>query len=284
MALSAPTDDEPDHLQELLRRGAERDRWLSLEAAQRAADETGFPFGEVELCALRMGLVPRRYERNLGTVRPEGQLRLAESRAAVVGLGGLGGHVAESLARLGVGHIIGVDPDRFAETNLNRQSLATVEGLGAEKTERAAHRLAQVNPAVEFTGHAVPVGELEEDALAGCVVAFDCLDCASVRRELARKCARAEVPLVHGAIAGWSGQVALFMPGADLLAKLYGTAEHGIERRLGNPAFTAAVAANLMVARAMPLLLGRQVEGAEEVLFFDLLDGEWEKVDLGRRG
>ena len=86
--------------------------------------------------------------------------------------------------------------------------------------------------------------------------------------------------LVHGAIAGWSGQVALCRPGAGLMEKLYGGQKRGLERRQGNLPFTAAVAANLMVARAVPVLLGEDLPDRDEVLFFDLRDNEWQTVEV----
>jgi molybdopterin/thiamine biosynthesis adenylyltransferase len=277
---SMPTRAQKDQLRAALRREAAGRGRLTLRQATKAAERTGLPLAAVERFALEEGLVPERYERNLGTVGAEGQLKLLDSSAAVVGLGGLGGCVLESIARLGVGHILGFDPDRFAESNLNRQVLSEVGNLGSPKTEAAAKRVASINPAVEFSGRAVPFEQLDDRALGNCSAVFDCLDSIAARRALAEKCARAGVPLVHGAIAGWSGQVAVCPPGSDVVEKLYGRAERGAEERLGTPPFTAAVAANLMVSLAVPLLLDWPEAAREKVRFFDLRHQEWQSVEL----
>jgi molybdopterin-synthase adenylyltransferase len=101
------------------------------------------------------------------------------------------------------------------------------------------------------------------------------------RLALARRCASAGVWIVHGAVAGWAGQVAPCRPGDDTLARIYAGPKRGLEQRLGNLPFTVAVTANLMASRAMPLLLGRPADAlASQVLFFDLLDHDWQTVDL----
>ena len=72
--------------------------------------------------------------------------RLRRARVLVAGLGGVGGHAAEALARAGLGTLIVVDADRFAPSNLNRQILATRANLGAFKAEAAAGRFAAIDP------------------------------------------------------------------------------------------------------------------------------------------
>ena len=248
--------------------------------AERIARRTRAALRKVEWFALGAGVVPQRYARNVGSLGLDGQRRCLAACAAVVGLGGLGGHVVESLARLGVGRIIGVDPDRFTEDNLNRQLLAARDTVGQPKAEAAAARVAAVNCAVEFTAHVASLADLDDAALRGCSVAFDCLDSIAARRLLAGRCAAAGVVLIHGAIAGWAGQVGTCPPAGDLFDKLYPGQKRGAERRLGNLPFTAAVAANLMVARAAALLLQPDAPPAQQVQVFDLLAGEWDTIDL----
>ena len=271
---------EKDLLRACFRERAAAQERCTLLQARRIAMETGLPLLTVECFALEQGLVPERYDRNVGTIGVEGQRKLLESCAGVVGLGGLGGHVLESLARLGVGRIVGIDGDRFEESNLNRQLLALVDNLGRAKAQEAGVRVAQINPAVQFTGHTAPFEQMGDEVLSGCSVVFDCLDSIAARRVLAEQCTSANVTLVHGAIAGWSGQVAVCWPGSELLDRLYPGDKRGIEHRLGNLPFTAAVAGHLMVARAVPILLGQAPPASDKVLLFDLLGEEWQTVEL----
>ena len=97
-----------------------------------------------------MGDAFSRTRRLLG---PEAMEKLARSRVAVFGLGGVGGHAAEALARSGVGALDLIDHDRISESNLNRQLLATTETLGRYKADAAAERIARINPACRVTVH-----------------------------------------------------------------------------------------------------------------------------------
>lgn len=76
----------------------------------------------------------------------EGMSRLAASRVAVFGVGGVGGYASEALARAGVGHIDLIDSDRVAISNINRQIIATHETVGMYKTEAMRDRIASINP------------------------------------------------------------------------------------------------------------------------------------------
>ena len=79
----------------------------------------------------------------------DGLRRLRESRVAVFGLGGVGGHAAEALARSGVGHLELVDRDTVSLSNINRQLFALHSTVGMLKTEAAAARIRDIDPEIE---------------------------------------------------------------------------------------------------------------------------------------
>ncbi len=85
----------------------------------------------------------------------EAMRRLARSRVAVFGLGGVGGYAVEALARSGVGALELVDSDRVSPSNLNRQIIATVDTIGRFKADAAAERVARINPECRVTAHRV---------------------------------------------------------------------------------------------------------------------------------
>lgn len=261
--------------------GSEGAKELTLRRAEAIAAETNVPLRAVEWAALDSGIIPLRYQRHMGCVSVAGQKKLLESTVTVIGLGGLGGHVVEQLARAGVGRIIGVDPDVFDETNLNRQLLSSPGNLGEKKTDQARERLESVNRAVEFTAHAVPLADLSADVFQQADLAVDCLDNIENRLALAEACSRAKIPLVHGAIAGWYGQVGVIWPGSGMLERvLHKRQGRGIEQGLGNPPFTAAVAASLMAAEVVKVLTRSDEPRRQALLFFDLLANEWQTLDL----
>ena len=268
-------EDSPARLfQDLLSASGE------IEAAVRLlATRTGFPKRRAEAVACSLGHVPLRYRYNEGTLGCGGQQRLLEATVMVVGLGGLGGYVLEQLARCGTGTIVAVDPDRFEATNLNRQLLADRTSIRLSKVEAARRRAAVVNDAVELLGHESPVENLPDAAYSGVELIFDCLDQVPSRLHLEAAGTRLNIPILHGAIGGWYGQVALVAPGSGLLAALYGTRETGIEKTLGNPPFTPALIASLMVSQGIKVLLGKM--GEERGIFFlDLLANTWEFARL----
>lgn len=76
----------------------------------------------------------------------EAMERIASSHIAVFGIGGVGGYVVEALARSGVGALDLIDSDKVAESNLNRQIIATRSTIGRFKVDVAAERIADINP------------------------------------------------------------------------------------------------------------------------------------------
>ncbi len=263
---------------------AAREGFVRAAELRRIAASAGIDPASAERAALEAGIVPERYRRNGATISIEQQLKLLDSTAAVIGCGGLGGYVVEELARLGVGRITAIDPDVFEEHNLNRQLFSDEPSLGRPKVESAAARIALVNPAVKI----VPLYERftadsAERQLSGSAVVVDALDSVPVRRELAAACTRLGIPLVHGSIAGWFGQVAVQYPGESTLEELYAgyKGERGIEERLGNPAFTPAVVASLETAEACKIILGIESDLRRRVLMIDLLAMSFETISLG---
>jgi molybdopterin-synthase adenylyltransferase len=246
--------------------------------AERIAAETHVLLHEVECFALDCGIVPLRYALNLGSFTRAGQKELLQSRVLVVGLGGLGGYVIEQLGRAGIGRIAAADPDVFEEQNLNRQILCTATGLGTKKVTAAAQRLRQVNPAVEFSGYALKFQQLDDEVFGGLNLVFDCLDGIADRLALEAKCESQNLVLIHAAIAGWFGQVAVVRPGTRLLRQVYGRQRHGVEESLGNPPFAPAVIGSLAVALGIKVLLHQSVPREESLRFIDLLDNESEEM------
>lgn len=79
--------------------------------------------------------------------------RLAASRVAVFGIGGVGGHAVEALARGGIGALDLIDNDKVSMTNLNRQIVATMDTMGRYKVEAMKERILSINPHAEVTVH-----------------------------------------------------------------------------------------------------------------------------------
>ena len=259
------------------------DGLLPLHSQQQAVERFGFSFPQVEEVVVELGLLPARYQRNRQTISIEGQRTLFRSRVAVVGCGGLGGYVIEQLARLGVGHIVAIDPDVFEEHNLNRQVLSTLDNLGQPKVEAAKERVKEINPAVTLLPSQVALsGANGHELLQESHVVVDALDSITVRLQLAQICAEMNLPLVHGAIGGWYGHVTTQLPTERSIQKIYGgcTEGKGIEKQLGNPSFTPAVVASLQVAEVCKIVLGEGQLLNGRTLAVDLLAMEFHEMGL----
>lgn len=259
---------------------------LSLGESRRLAEACACSLRDVEIRALELGILPLRYRRNIGTLGIEGQRRLLCSTVAVAGCGGLGGWVIEGLARLGIGNLIIADPDRFEESNLNRQMGCLESTLGQYKAECLAARIKEVNAAVIVSAHTCVVTAENGPALfRDAQVIVDALDTLPARYTLARVALEMGVPIVHGAIGGFTGQVMTIFPGDPGLAGLYGEGElpeRGIEARLGNPAGTPMMVAGWQVQEVVKVLLGIGAPIRGRVLVMDTEWGDITEITLDR--
>jgi molybdopterin/thiamine biosynthesis adenylyltransferase len=234
----------------------------------------------VERTALALGICPERYLRNYDAYSLPEQLRLLQSGVAQVGLGGLGGHLAELLARAGVGRLRAADGDEFVPSNLNRQLYATRRSLGGYKAAAAAARLRLVNPAVDFVPVAAFLAEGDmERFFSGAQLCLDALGGLKDRTALLRQAAARGIPVVTAAVAGSGGFVATVLPGSKGPADFFG-AGAGAEDSQGTPAPAVATAAALMAGEALSILCGRGPRLAGKMLAFDLDKMSFETLSL----
>ncbi len=259
------------------------DGFIPWAAQRKAAAAFDLTEREVEETALNLNLLPLRYRRNQQTISTDQQLRLFSSRVAVIGCGGLGGYVLEILARLGIGTLKAVDPDVFEEHNLNRQILCTFSSLGVPKVEVAARRLEEINPVVRLLPVQKKLNRINgREILRDMDVVVDGLDNVPSRMILADLCRELSLPLVHGSIGGWYGQIATQVAGDDTLRKIYGATDgqQGVEQTMGNPSFSPAAIAALQAAEVCKILLKEGALLRNRILFVNLLDMEMVKNEL----
>ena len=223
-----------------------------------------------------------RYERNFDALTAEEQTLLSTKRILVVGCGGLGGYVIECLARIGVGQLRIIDGDAFEASNLNRQLLSSEMNLGKTKVLAAKHRVMAINSSIQAEVFDQRLDQTNAAVLLeGCDVVVDALDNIPDRLLLQEKAKEAGVVLVHGAVAGWWGQVCVVRPGEDLLSILYGESheECGEETKTGTLSFTPALVGSLEAAETVKVLLSKPgLIG--ELLSVDLLNGTFDRIGL----
>jgi molybdopterin-synthase adenylyltransferase len=237
-----------------------------------------------QLDALRAGIMPLRYLKNLSAISLPEQTRICRSRVLICGCGGLGGVLINLLARVGVGVLRLVDGDTFSASNLNRQWLCDTHHLTQPKARVGEQQVRAINPLVEVEAFAEFLDETNaERRIDGMDLVLDALDNLSGRFLVAEAAHRLGVPFIHGAATGWWGQVSTFLPDSPLtLAAIYGV------RRSRDPAEIAmgvlgpapSVIGSLQAFEAIRLLSGRQPAYANRLLFFDGESGVAEMVAL----
>ncbi len=170
-----------------------------------------------------------RYRRNIAVEHfgAEGQARLAEARALVVGAGGLGSAALMYLAAAGIGKLGIVEFDVVSDTNLQRQILYREEDLWRFKIKIAAERLAELRPDLDVeTFDTKFTVENAAGILDGYDLAVDCTDNFETRYILDYFCALTDKPMVYGSAQGAAGQVSVFNWGeAGCYADLYPEAD-----------------------------------------------------------
>ena len=145
-----------------------------------------------------------QFSRTRALLGDEAMERLAGSRVAVFGVGGVGGYICEALARSGVGRIDIVDKDTVDISNLNRQIIATLDTIGRHKVDVAKERMLSINPDAHIRTYKcffLPENSHEFDFKEYDYVA-DCVDTVTAKLELITKANQAGTPIISAMGAG----------------------------------------------------------------------------------
>lgn len=235
-----------------------------------------------------------RYSRHilLPQIAYEGQEKLTQSHALIVGAGGLGSPVALYLGAGGVGKLTICDFDQVELTNLQRQVIHSTQSLGVNKAVSAQQALAAINPEVTV----VPIekkSSLEEwtELARAADVVIDCSDNFATRYALNQVCVTLQKPLVSGAAIGFEGQVSVFdLRHADSPCYHCLFPDSGAEDGVGDMrcaefgvfAPLVGMIGTTQAAEAMKLLLGIGQSLQGRLLLLDVLAMDWRTIRLGR--
>ena len=134
----------------------------------------------------------------------EGMARLAGARVAVFGVGGVGGHCVQALARAGVGAIDVFDDDVVSVTNINRQAVAMTSTLGRPKVDVIREQVLDINPQAQVTCHQMfyTPENADEVKLTAFDFIVDAIDTVKAKVELIVRAHAAGVPIVSAMGAG----------------------------------------------------------------------------------
>ncbi len=232
-----------------------------------------------------------RYSRHilLDELGVEGQQRLLNAHALVIGAGGLGSPVLLYLATAGVGHITVVDDDSVDLTNLQRQIAHRQSRIGQPKVDSAAQTLADINPEVQVTALRERVGtERLHELVAGADLVLDCSDNFKTRHAVNAACVAHGKPLVSGAAIGFDGQVSVY-DSRDAASPCYACLfppdaafEEARCATMGVFAPLVGIIGSVQAAEALKLLATCGTSLAGRLLMLDARAMEWTSMRLAR--
>ncbi len=217
----------------------------------------------------------------------DGQEKLLQSRALIVGLGGLGSPSSLYLAAAGVGHLLLADFDTVDLTNLQRQIAHNTASVGQSKTDSASQRIHALNPETEITR----IDEkLTAERLAHWVeqadVVVDGCDNFATRFAVNAACVAAGKPLVSGAVIGMDGQIAVFRPDLDGPCYRCVYADTGEEAQscseTGVLGPLTGVIGSLQAVETVKVLTGLGTPLNSRLLIVDALTQTWRRLNLRR--
>ena len=232
-----------------------------------------------------------RYSRHilLDALGIEGQQRILDSHALVVGAGGLGSPAALYLASAGIGTLTLVDNDTVDLTNLQRQILHTEARVGLPKVESGKQALAAVNPAVNVIPVQKRLAGAELEALVATAdIVLDCTDNFATRHAINRACVAHRKPLVSGAAVRFDGQISVYdlrRDDAPCYHCLFPEAEDVEEVRcavMGVFAPLTGIVGTMQAAEALKLAAGIGESLTGRLLLLDALSMEWRNVRFRR--
>lgn len=223
----------------------------------------------------------------LSEIGYDGQLKLRNATACVIGLGGLGAFIAQMLAGMGVGCLRIVDRDIVSRSDLHRQYLYDVKSVGLPKVEVALRKLKGLNPDVDLD----PVPESfnssnADELIVGVDVVLDGLDRPEPRYLLNRTCNRHKIPYVFGGAVELSGNVSTIIPGRTPCLECFmaGLKEDDLPKCgvVGvHPSILGIITA-VQVSEAIRILTEQEPKLAGRLLYIDLEAMRFISVNLVR--
>jgi molybdopterin/thiamine biosynthesis adenylyltransferase len=233
-----------------------------------------------------------RYSRHilLDDIGIEGQQRLLDAHALVIGAGGLGSPVALYLGSGGVGRLTIVDHDRVDVTNLQRQIAHDLARVGTPKARSAARSIAAINPDVQVDARVMRAdAALLDELVPQADVVLDCTDNFNTRHLVNAACVRYGKPLVSGAAIGFDGQVSVYDTRRDdapcyaCLFPAEATFEEVACATMGVFAPLVGIVGTVQAAEALKLLAGAGRSLAGRLLMLDGRTMEWNDIRLQRQ-
>jgi len=225
-----------------------------------------------------------RYQRQLGLPSwgEDTQNRIKKSKIFIAGAGGLGSPVILYLAAAGVGNLTICDNDKVEITNLNRQILHSTETINKYKTDSALTTINRLNPEINITLRRDTINAHNaKNLISGHDIIIDCLDNFKTRLELNKISVKENIPMVHGGVSGFKGQITFIStPETACLSCFMPAIENESEVFVAGAA--AGVIGSMQAVEALKYLSGSGENLKNKLLFWDGLSMKFETINLSK--
>ena len=219
-------------------------------------------------------------EKNRGIIDDSTLQRIKQLRLLIVGAGGIGGHLANHLVRLRVKAIHLCDYDIFQTSNLNRQLFSNLAVLGQRKVDVVARAISGIRPDVTIVSHPCSIEDIDSSIWEEIDIVLDAVDSIKTKLNLEDMAKKHNLPLVHGAVAGWYGQVGIIMPGQNVLHQFYKDEKHGLEKELASPTFIPSIIAGLIISELIKYIQDQDKALVNQIMMVDVLNHDYQTLSF----
>ena len=215
----------------------------------------------------------------------DGQLKLRNAKACIIGLGGLGSLIALKLVGMGIGYLRIVDRDIVSRSDLHRQYLYDVDSVGEPKVEAALRKLSRVNPDVKLDPLPDSLNSNNaEEVIGGVDIVLDGLDRPEPRYIVNRTCNKLKIPYVFGAAIEAFGNVSTIVPGQTCCLECFMRGLKGDDLPkcgvVGVHTSVLGIVTAVQAFEAVRLIVGQEPKLLNKLLYVDLRDMKFHMLKL----
>jgi adenylyltransferase/sulfurtransferase len=221
----------------------------------------------------------------LADIGYDGQLKLRNSRACLIGVGGLGSPIATQLVGMGIGYLRLVDRDIVSRSDLHRQHLYDADSVGLPKVEVARQKLSRLNPDVKLEVIPESLNSMNaSELIEGMDVVIDGLDRPEPRYLVNRVCNELKITYVFGAAIEAFGNVSTLMPGQTFCLECFmpGLKDEDLPvcGVVGVHPSVIGMVSSVQVSEAVRVIIGQPPKLANRLLYIDLREFEFNILEM----
>lgn len=218
------------------------------------------------------------FEKNMDFFTLQQAAQIKQAKVAVIGAGALGQMVTHQLVRTGFEKLILIDKDVLEYSNFNRQMYAMNSTVNQSKVAVLKAQVLDINPKIDVKTHETFLDQSNgKHLVSDADIVVDCVDDIETKIYLEKLSTELKIPLVHGAVEGWYGQVTTILPGDSVLERLY---VHRKKQEVAALMITVSAVTALQVGEVIKIATGAGELLHHRVMFIDMMNGDFSYVNM----